>query len=116
MPMNTPMAGAPSLQRSCAAGQPRLAATKEAHVKNMVAFGQADLPSRFIMHGNMKRSTLLKKLNAGDFDGAASQFKRWVYAGDQNGDGTVDYEDRVTGLVKRRNREEALFRSGDYGT
>jgi len=64
---------------------------------------------------SLRRSTLLKKLNQGDFDGAAREFHRWVYAGDQNGDGVVTYEDRVKGLVIRRQKEEALFRDGVYG-
>lgn len=40
-------------------------------------------------------STLVKKLNAGDYQGACAELKRWVYV-----DGEV-----VQGQVKRRNRE-----------
>lgn len=40
-------------------------------------------------------STLVKKLNAGDYQGACAELKRWVYV-----DGKV-----VQGQVKRRNRE-----------
>lgn len=54
---------------------------------------------------NFRRSTLLKKLNAGDFDGAAGQFSRWVYAG----------AEVVPGLIARRVREAKLFSMGDYG-
>lgn len=46
-----------------------------------------------------KESTLLKFINAKDFDNAALQFDRWVYAG-----GRV-----VQGLVNRRAAEKALF-------
>ncbi len=44
------------------------------------------------------RSTLLKKLNAGDQNGACEEMKRWVYAG-----GKV-----WRGLVSRREAESAL--------
>lgn len=47
-----------------------------------------------------KGSTLLRTLNAGDTEGAAEQFGRWVYD-----DGKV-----VEGLVRRRAVEEELFR------
>ena len=66
-------------------------------------------------HGNLKRSTLLKKLNAGLYSEVPKQMLRWVYAGDQNQDGVVNYEDRVAGLVKRRQREGKLLAVGDYG-
>lgn len=45
--------------------------------------------------GNFRSSTLLKKLNAGDYSGACSQLKRWVYAGGR----------KLPGLVKRREAE-----------
>jgi len=44
-------------------------------------------------------STLLKKLNAGDYKGAAAQFERW-----NRGGGKV-----LPGLVRRRAEERALF-------
>lgn len=49
--------------------------------------------------GALGKSTLLKKLNAGDRRGAANEFKRWKYAG-----GKV-----WPGLVDRRAREATLF-------
>lgn len=49
--------------------------------------------------GNFLQSTLLRKVNAGDFAGAAAQFGLWVHAG-----GEV-----VPGLVRRRKAEAALF-------
>ncbi|MEE9119408.1 MAG: lysozyme [Calditrichia bacterium] len=48
-----------------------------------------------------RRSTLLKKLNDGDYSGAANEFKRWRLAG-----GKVS-----KGLIARRQREETLFRT-----
>lgn len=49
-----------------------------------------------------RRSTLLKKLNAGDYIGAQAEFGRWVQAGGQV----------VGGLVKRRALEQAWFNDG----
>lgn len=49
--------------------------------------------------GAFSRSTLLRKLNAGDYEGAAAEFERWVNAGGQ----------RLPGLVVRRARESRLF-------
>ncbi|QHM71296.1 lysozyme [Mixta intestinalis] len=51
--------------------------------------------------GNFVKSTLLKKLNAGDYTGAAAEFDRWVNAGGR----------KLPGLVKRRAAEKALFLS-----
>jgi len=49
--------------------------------------------------GQFKASTLLAKLNAGDFQGAAEQFPQWIHAGDH-----ID-----PGLVIRRAAEQRLF-------
>lgn len=54
--------------------------------------------------GRLAGSTLLKKLNAGDIEGAAAEFPKWVYAG-----GKV-----LAGLVKRRDAERALFLLGAH--
>jgi lysozyme len=48
-------------------------------------------------------STLLRKLNAGDFTGASAEFPKWNEAG-----GRV-----LGGLVKRREAERALFDQSD---
>jgi lysozyme len=56
--------------------------------------------------GNFLRSALLRRINAGDFAGAAEQFGAWVYAG-----GEV-----VSGLVRRREVEAALFREASVET
>jgi len=50
----------------------------------------------------LKRSTLLRKLNAKDYDGAEAQFARWNKAG-----GKV-----WRGLVRRRKEEAAIFAMG----
>jgi len=51
--------------------------------------------------GNFISSTLLKKLNAGDYTGASQQFPAWCHNG-----GAV-----CNGLLKRRNDEVVLFNS-----
>jgi len=51
--------------------------------------------------GNLKSSTLLKKVNTGDFAGAAQEFQRWNKAG-----GKV-----LPGLTRRRACEALLFQS-----
>jgi lysozyme len=50
---------------------------------------------------NLLKSTLLKKLNKGDYEGAAREFYRWNRAG-----GKI-----MKGLVRRRAAEADLFRS-----
>lgn len=49
--------------------------------------------------GAFKNSTLLKKLNSGDYKGAAEQFLAWNKAGGK----------KVQGLVNRREAEQKLF-------
>ena len=51
--------------------------------------------------GNLQRSGLRMKTNRGDFEEAADEFLKWTKAG-----GKV-----LTGLVKRRNDERALYLS-----
>lgn len=54
--------------------------------------------------GALAESTLLKKLNKGNYKGAQKEFGKWVHAG-----GEV-----LPGLVKRRAAEAALFGGGTY--
>lgn len=56
--------------------------------------------------GNFQKSTLLKKLNASDYVGAANEFTKWVYGG-QGAKKRV-----INGLLARRLREQSLFRKG----
>ena len=51
--------------------------------------------------GAFLKSTLLKKVNAGDFAGAGEEFLRWNKAGGKE----------VLGLTRRREREKQLFLS-----
>lgn len=54
--------------------------------------------------GNLGRSTLLKKLNKGDYDGAAKEFPNWCKAGGK----------RLLGLYRRRMAEKLLFEGKDW--
>ena len=56
--------------------------------------------------GNLRSSTLLRKLNAGSYDEVPAQLRRWTRAG-----GRV-----LPGLVRRRAAEGNLFSTGDYST
>lgn len=50
---------------------------------------------------NLKSSTLLRKFNAGDINGAADEFPKWNHAGGQV----------LAGLTARRDAERSLFLS-----
>lgn len=54
--------------------------------------------------GAFESSTLLKKLNAGDYVGACNELPRWVYANGR----------KLPGLVTRREEEKALCLEGAY--
>lgn len=71
-------------------------------VKVPVSQGQYDALVSFTFNvggGNLRSSTLLRKLNAGDCHGAAAQFPRWNKA-----QGVV-----LPGLVTRREAERKMF-------
>lgn len=51
---------------------------------------------------NLRNSTMLKKLNAGDCWGAGAEFPRWRFAKGKE----------LPGLVKRRAAERAMFETG----
>ncbi|BBC26068.1 glycoside hydrolase family protein [Pseudanabaena sp. ABRG5-3] len=51
-----------------------------------------------------KTSTLIRKLNQGDYEGAAQEFDRWINANGRP----------FQGLINRRNDEEALFRRDGF--
>lgn len=67
----------------------------EAQVGALAAF------SYNVGYSALKTSTLLRKLNVGDYKGAADQLDRWVHAG-----GT-----KLRGLATRRAAEKMLFLS-----
>lgn len=81
-------------------------ATFEAGVSNLVKVSvnqdQYDALVSFAFNlglGTLTGSTLLHKLNAKDYHGAAEEFGKWVHAGHQV----------LPGLVSRRKAEEELF-------
>ncbi len=55
--------------------------------------------------GGLAKSTLLKKLNKGDYDGAANEFRYWTKANDPKTGKRVE----LRGLVRRRKAESAMF-------
>jgi lysozyme len=54
--------------------------------------------------GNLRASTLRRKLNAGDRGAVPDQLMRWVFSGGK----------KLPGLIKRRQAEGALFAHGTY--
>lgn len=71
-------------------------------VKVALTQGQYDALVDFAYNlgaGKLANSTLLKKVNAGDFTGAASEFGKWVMGGGV----------KLPGLVARREAERKLF-------
>ncbi|PWC10676.1 lysozyme [Brenneria roseae subsp. americana] len=76
----------------------------DTNVKTALTQGQFDALCSFIFNlgaGNFVKSTLLKKLNAGDTAGAADEFLKWNRAG-----GRI-----LPGLTRRRAAERDLFLS-----
>ena len=75
------------------------------YIKVPVTQNQFDALASFVYNIGetaFKTSTLLVKLNAGDYVGAANQLDRWV---NDNGK-------KIQGLVNRRAKEKALFLRG----
>lgn len=76
--------------------------TINTNVRVNLTQNQFDALASFVFNlgsGNFVKSTLLKKLNAGDFAGAADEFGKWVNAGSK----------KLAGLVKRRTAEREVF-------
>jgi len=75
------------------------------YVKANINQNQFDALASFVYNigeNQFRSSTLLAKLNAGDYRVAAANFDRWIY----------DNGKIITGLVNRRAREKALFMKG----
>lgn len=71
-------------------------------VKVPLTQGQFDALVDFVYNlgsGRLQHSTLLYKLNGGDYAGAAKEFGRWVFAG----------KSKLPGLVARRAKEMEMF-------
>ena len=76
----------------------------KAVVKVPLKENQLDALASFVFNLGVRKliqSTLLKKLNAGDYNGAAAEFDKWVFAG----------KVKLNGLIKRRAKERKLFES-----
>ena len=72
------------------------------YVKSTVTQGEFDAMVSFTYNlgsGSFKKSTLLKKFNAGDHFGAAMEFLKWDKAGGK----------KLAGLTKRRKEEQEIF-------
>ena len=77
----------------------------ESHISYDVNQNQVDSIASFIYNLGSSafiKSTLLKKLNAGDVSGAAAEFMKWNKAGGKE----------VKGLTRRRKAEQDLFMEG----
>ncbi|GLQ96455.1 lysozyme [Dyella mobilis] len=79
------------------------------YVKVPLTQGQFDALTSITFNegiGRISGSTLMEKLNMGDYQGASGEFARWNLV-----QGVVD-----PGLVRRRAAERALFLSADDGS
>jgi lysozyme len=91
------------LQADCA----KAAAAVKKHVKQPLTQAQFDALVSFTYNcgaANLASSTLLKKLNAGDYEAVPAELGRWTHAGTEV----------LPGLVRRRKEEGDLFRKGVY--
>lgn len=74
------------------------------YVQRTLTQGQFDALVDFAYNAgaqNLRTSTLLKKVNAGDIAGAGGEFAKWVHGGGQV----------LPGLVRRRKAEADLFKA-----
>ena len=72
------------------------------HIRVPLEDGQFNSLCSFVFNlgsGALQSSTLRRKINRGDYIGAADEFPRWVYAGGR----------RLKWLIKRREHERAMF-------
>ena len=77
----------------------------KAVVRVPISANQLDALASFVFNLGVRKliqSTLLKKLNAGDYNGAASEFDKWVFAAGK----------KLNGLIARRADEKELFLNG----
>ncbi len=73
-------------------------------VKVSLTQGQYDALVSLVFNigaANFAKSTLLKRLNAGNYSAAHDAFDSWVFAGRK----------KLLGLIRRRNAEQILFNS-----
>jgi lysozyme len=92
------------LRADCA----KAAAAVKKHVKKPLTQAQFDALVSFTYNcgeGNLASSTLLKKLNAGDFEAVPAELHKWTLGGP---------DQVLPGLVRRRQAEADLFTRGTY--
>lgn len=97
--------GEAEAERWMRADMARLWGSVQGMVRVPLSQGQCDALTMLVYNigeTRVRTSTLLAKLNAGDYAGAAAQFPRWNKA-----NGKVN-----TGLVKRRKLERRIFEKG----
>lgn len=74
----------------------------ESCVDAPITQGQFDALCSFVYNlgcARLKTSTLLRRLNAGDYSGARDEFTKWSFVG----------QNHVAGLLRRRIAEQMLF-------
>jgi lysozyme len=72
------------------------------HIRVPLEDGQFNALCSFVFNlgsGALQSSTLRRKINRGDYIGAADEFPRWVYAGGK----------KLKGLIRRREHERSMF-------
>ncbi|MGF1842271.1 lysozyme [Vibrio clamense] len=74
--------------------------------------GEFDMMVSFVYNlgaGNFAASTLLKKFNQGDGEGACNEYRRWVFV---NGKDCRLKQSHCAGIPKRRAKEQSVCLSG----
>ncbi len=82
------------------------------HITQTPTQNEYDMMVSFVFHlgaGNFAKSTLLKKFNQGDNQGACGQYPRWVYV---NGKDCRIAANNCDGIPKRRNKEMNICLNG----
>ena len=83
-----------------------------AAVKVPITQGQLDAMTDFAYNvgiANFRKSTLLRKLNAGDYAGAGAEFNKWAFVG---GKDCRIKANKCGGIPKRRAWETSVFLTG----
>ncbi|MEZ9604256.1 MULTISPECIES: lysozyme [Vibrio] len=82
------------------------------HINQTASQGEYDMMVSFVFNlgaGNFTRSTLLKKFNQGDHQGACNEYPRWVFV---NGKDCRLKQSNCAGIPKRRTKEQQVCLNG----
>lgn len=82
------------------------------HITQTASQGEYDMMVSFVFNlgaGNFTRSTLLKKFNQGDHQGACNEYPRWVFV---NGKDCRLKQSNCAGIPKRRATEQHVCLNG----